>query len=96
MVIMQRRHGDPGGDMMSKMTHTVTNTERASIMVSFQLFPLAGRGRAFPSLAPEPAISTFGYLSDDSDGNKVMEIDVHLDPNVNESGIGAERSVLGA
>jgi hypothetical protein len=97
MVIIQRRHDDPGGDMMSKSTATVTNTEGASLILPLRFFPLAGRGKVFPSLASGPAISTFGDLSYGYSDckNKVMEIDVHLDPNVNESGIGAERSVLG-
>jgi hypothetical protein len=82
---------------MARSTTTVTNTERASLALSLRLFPLAVRGKVFPSLAPGPAISTFGNLfyGNSRGNNKAMEIDVHLDPNVHASGIGAERSFLG-
>jgi hypothetical protein len=95
MVIIQ--HDGPGGDTMSRSTTIVTNAERASLMRSLPLFTLAGRGKAFSSLAPGPSISAFGNLSNrKSDcNNKAMEIDVHLDPIFNESGIEAERSVVG-
>jgi hypothetical protein len=94
MVIIQ--HDGPGGDMMSRST-IVTNAERASLMRSFPLFSLAGRGKVFSSLAPGPSISAFGNLSNRKFdcNNKTMEIDVHLDPITNESGIEAERSVVG-